>query len=249
MEKRLYPALGFAFVLLSILACGTTTTDEPGQQIEQPTSEPAAAPADTAVPPTAEPTQATAEQYFTEEFDSDTGNWSQVVALNGDEGHLDEADVTVEDGRLNFKLDKWLLAYRLYDPYEYEDVKIETRVDNRGTNINNVLLICRASDEGLYLVNIANSGLYAMYAWEAEPDVWTRIADGGSNRIRSGKETNEYTLECRGRDLILSINGNKTRNYTDNRFVFRSGKIGIGVASEDQIPVQLEFESVTISEP
>jgi hypothetical protein len=228
-------------IVLAILACtpGPVPTGAPTQPPAGPTE----------IPPTLEPTVPPAQQWFTEEFDTDTGNWSQVVEKNSNEGDPDLAKVSVADGSLHFDLDKQLIAYRLYDPYEYTDVRIDARVDNRGTNVNDVLLICRASDEGLYLVNIANSGLFAMYAYDGKTKVYSRIADGGSNKIKPGKEVNDYSLVCKDNKLTLYINDNKTRDYTDNRFGFRSGKIGVGIASEGQLPVIVDFESVKISEP
>ena len=157
--------------------------------------------------------------------------------------------ISVQDGRLTFNLDKWLIAYVFYDPFEYGDVRVDVSVENRGTNVNDVLLVCRSSDEGLYLVNIANSGLYSMYAWDGATDVYTRIADGGSKNIRSGKETNSYSLVCKDKKITLYVNDKKVREYTDNRFVFRKGHVGVGVASEKELPVKIEFEYVTISEP
>lgn len=228
-------------LILAMLAC------LPGPTPLAATQPPPAAA--TAVPATEAPTEPPAQQYFTEEFDSDTGSWSQIVQKNSEEGDTDLAKVTIADGRLKFNLDKELIAYRLYDPYEYTDVRIDTHVENRGTNVNDVLLLCRVSSEGLYLINIANSGLYAMYAWEAASNKYTRIADGGSTKIKSGKEFNDYSLVCKDKKLTLYINGNKTREYIDNRFVFRNGKIGVGVASENQVPVSVEFDSVKISEP
>jgi hypothetical protein len=226
-------------LLMGILAC------MPG-----PAPANTAPPADTAAPAaTAEPTQPAAEQYFTEEFNSDSGNWSQVVEKNGEEGDLSLVKVNVENGRLAFSLDKYLLAYRIYDPYEYTDVRVDAHVENRGTNVNDVLLICQASDEGFYLVNIANSGLFAMYAVEKASGTYTRIADGGSNKIKPGKEFNDYGLVCKGNKISLYVNGSKTRDYTDNRFAFRKGKVGVGIASEDQVPVSVEFDSVKISQP
>ena len=241
MLQRSSITLGFAALLIATLACGPTTTDVTAPPPDTAAPAQPAAPIDTPVP--------AAQQYFTEEFDGDISNWTKTVLKNSDEGDTDLAKVTVADGRLVFDLDKWLLAYVFYDPYEYEDVRIDARVENRGTNVNDVLLVCRSSDEGLYLVNIANSGLFSMYAWEAASDTYTRIADGGSNSIRSGKETNDYGLVCKDKRLTLYINDKKVRDYTDNRFVFRSGKVGVGVGSENQLPVKVEFDNVTISEP
>jgi hypothetical protein len=234
-------------LILAVLAClpgpVPTATVPPPPQVR-----------DTPVPvvvSTEAPTKAAAEEYFTEDFESDSGNWSQVVVKNGDSSEADtsSAKVGVEGGRLVFDLGKWLIAYNLYDPHEYTNVRIDAHVENRGTNVNDLLLICRASSEGLYLVNIANSGLYAMYAYDAARDSYTRLADGGSKKIKAGKEFNDYGLVCKDRDIILYINGNKTRQFTDNQFVFRSGKIGVGIASENQLPVKVEFDSVQISQP
>lgn len=221
---------------------------------ETPAPEPA--PAETEAPQEPEqpqepeePAQPAAQQFFKEEFDGDYSNWSQTVELNADDGDTSQADIYVDDGRLVFDLGKWLIGYVFYDPFEYEDVRIDVSVENRGTNTNNVLLVCRISDEGHYLVNIANSGLYAMYAFDGSRGSYARIADGGSTKIRPGKEVNLYTLICKGKDLIIYINDVETRKYTDNQFVFRDGLVGVGVASEDQLPVKLEFDWVEISEP
>lgn len=188
-------------------------------------------------------------QFFTEEFDGDTSNWSQKIELNAPEGNTSQAKISFEDGKAIFDFGKYLIGYLFYEPYEYANVRIDIRVDNRGTNVNNVLLVCRASDEGHYLINIANSGLFAIYAYDAFNKNYARIADGGSNKIKSGKDINDYAMVCNDKTLILYINGNETRRYTDNKYVLREGKIGVGVASENLIPIRLEFEYVKISAP
>lgn len=238
-------------VVVVSLACGSTTPSEPPAQppAQQQQQQPPAQVEPTQPPPPTQPPAPTSQQYYTEEWDADNPNWSTQIELNAKEGDTSQAKASVEDGRLVFDLGKWLIAYKFYDAYEYTDVKIDVRVDNRGTNINNVLLVCRVSDEGLYLVNIANSGLFAIYAYDGYKKSYARIADGGSNKIKSGKETNDYTLVCKDRTLLLYINGFETRRYTDNQYALRKGKVGVGVASENQVPVKLEFEYVTISEP
>jgi len=218
---------------------------EASQQPEQPqlTKPP--------VQPTEPPVQPpSAQEFFTEEFDGDVSNWSQSVELNGatSGGNINDGEISVENGRLIFDMGKYLIGYVIYDPYKYTNVRLDVRVDNRGTNKNNILLICRQSDEGHYLVNIANSGLFAMYAFDGAKNNYARIADGGSNKIKPGKEINEYALVCYERTLTVYINGSEVRAYTDNQYVYRDGLVGVGVASEDQLPVKVEFEWVKISE-
>jgi hypothetical protein len=91
--------------------------------------------------------------------------------------------------------------------------------------------------------------LYAMYAYNGANKTYARIADGGSNKIKAGKEINEYSLVCNERKLVLYINGNEVRSYTDNQYIFREGLVGVGLASENQLPVKVEFDWVKISEP
>jgi hypothetical protein len=242
----------FVFLLTVLvvvsLAC-ISSTETPSPEPPAAATEPPQAPTQ---PPETEPPappQPSAQEYFTEDFDGDISNWSQTIALNASDGDTSQADIHVEDGYLVFDLGKWLIGYVFYDPFEYSDVRIDVNVENRGTNVNNVLLVCRVSDEGHYLVNIANSGLYAMYAFDGSKGSYGRIADGGSTKIRPGKEVNEYTLVCKEKTLTIYINGVETRKYTDNQFVFRKGLVGVGVASEDQLPVKLDFDWVKISQP
>lgn len=249
----------FAFVLalmvLVSLAClGSTETPAPEPPPPAPVTQAPQQPEPPSQPEPPQPTEppqvaAQAQEYFTEEFDGDTSNWKQSVELNASEGDLSQANIYVEDGYLIFDMGKWLIGYVFYQPFEYSNVRIDISVDNRGTNINNVLLVCRVSDEGHYLVNIANSGLYAIYAYDGAKNNYARIADGGSTKIRPGKDINEYSLVCNDRTLIIYVNGHETRKYTDNQYVFRKGLVGVGVASEDQLPVKLEFEWVKISQP
>jgi len=256
MKSQYRMLFAFAILLLSVsLACyggfSPASTQlpateppvvaSPEQSQEQPTEPPVA---------TEAPVQSSsAQQYFTEEFDGGLDNWEQVVALNAKDGDTSQAKISVDNGRLIFDFGKWLIGYEFYKPHTYTDVRVDVSVENRGTNVNDILLVCRASDEGLYLVNVANSGLFSIYAFDGAKKSYTRIADGGSNKIKSGKETNEYSLVCKERKLTLYINGNVVRSYTDNQFVFREGQIGVGVASENQIPVKVEFDWVKISEP
>ena len=120
---------------------------------------------------------------------------------------------------------------------------------NRGTNNNNINLVCRYSDEGWYEIAIANNGLFWLYAYDAAKGNYVKLADGGSNKIKAGKEVNEYTFICNDRNLKLSINGFETTTYTDNQFVFRDGQIGVGLSSFNDVPVKVEFDWIKISQP
>ncbi len=232
-----------------------------GQQQQQPTDTPAAP-----APPTTAPTTAAGAQYFTEGFDKDTGQWTNFTVdasiqltspyslaslVQGNSGNM---SLKVEDGHLVFDLEgKGLWAYAVYNGTDYTDVRMEAVADNRGTNDNNVSLICRYSKEhGWYEFNIANSGLYDILYAKITPDnkvTYGRIADGGSNKIKQGKQVNTYGITCKGRTLALSINGFEVRRIDDNQFVLDKGKIGVSVSSFNTLPVNVLFDSVAISQP
>ena len=150
-------------------------------------------------------------------------------------------------------IDKYQWVYAFYDPYEYKNVSLEVVAENRGVNNNNVSLICRyTEDEGWYEFNIANNGLYWIYHAIVNSEgqvVYSKLADGGSNKVKQGKEINTYAITCEDRTLTLYINGKETRQLDDNNFVLRDGQVGVSVSSFDLLPVKVEIESIEISEP
>ena len=126
-------------------------------------------------------------------------------------------------------------AYVTYDAFEYDDVRLDVVAENRGVNANNVSLICRYSQaEGWYEFNVANSGLFDILYGHYTPDnkvIYRRLANGGSNKIKQGKDINSYGMSCKGRTLVVYINGFETRRIDDNEYVLRTGKVGVSVAS------------------
>ncbi len=103
-----------------------------------------------------------------------------------------------------------------------------------------------------YEFNIANNGLYWLYHGIIRSDgavIYTELADGGSNKIKAGKEVNTYEMICKDRTLSLIINGYETREYDENNYALRDGKIGVSVSSFNILPVKVEINEVTISQP
>jgi hypothetical protein len=121
--------------------------------------------------------------------------------------------------------------------------------DNRGKNNNNVSLICRESDEGWYEFNIANNGLYNILAYIDADRRYYNIYNGGSNAIKTGKDINVYTASCSGTELSLTINGVLAKKIKDSKYNLRDGKVGFSVSSFDVIPILVELDSFTVSQP
>lgn len=252
------------FILIVGLACSATAPEEaPAAAPAAPVEEPAAAPAEeadapappptavpepTAIPEPTEPPTPEAQRFFTEEFDGDLSNWDYFYFADDESGF----DISPDKGRLVFDITgEYNYVYSYYTPEIYEDVRVETEVNNRGFNNNNVSLICRYDEaEGWYEFNIANNGMYWIYVYdERGGQGFVELASGGSNEIRMGKDTNQYSAVCNGRKLTLYINGVETNSIEDNKFVLRDGMVGVSVSSFDVIPINVEVEWFTIMEP
>ena len=183
--------------------------------------------------------------FYFEDFEADSNTvdyWSWFLT-NGNEN---EFDIYTQDGNLVFDINGYdIYSYFAYDPWFYENVRVDTRAENRGKNNNNVSLICRGTEDGWYEFSIANNGLWWIWAYDGE---YTMLANGGSNAVNMGKGVNEYTIMCYGQTLALYINGVKTHSMQEKNFAFHEGQVGIGVSSFDVLPIVVEFDWVNISE-
>lgn len=266
--KALRPfALIASFVLMIGLACsidltGPAATEAPVQQpatdvpAPQPvnTEAPTAAAVNTEAPTAEAPTAAPANPFFTEEFDSgDLSQWTQFYIKGSDSADESKGSVTAANGVLDFKLDSVdLYSYLIYDGSTYKDVKLEVSATNRGKNNNNISLICRYSDSGWYEFSIANNGLYWIYAYDSTGVVskgYNQLTNGGSTKIKQGKDTNVYAISCQGDVLRLYINGNETAKWTDRQFKLPDGKVGINVSSVNVTPIIVDIEYFKIEQP
>lgn len=210
----------------------------------------------TSVPPTAVPTQspvptdepvAESEPYYTEEFDYVPDNWYYEVLM----GNEEKTDISVDNGKLTFTIEDYdTYAYVFYEDYIYEDVYLEAYASNRGSNDNMITLVCRYSDTGFYEVNIANNGLYDIYAYiEAMNTGYVRLYNGGSRNINMGIKSNTFAMSCEGNEIKLWVNGVLERTVEDNKYNLPEGLIGIGVSSFDSTPVIIDFDYVYIDLP
>jgi hypothetical protein len=209
-------------------------------------------------------TQTPASPYFQEDFNGGLDNWSHFVVDGsktsvGGNPQLVQKDFGtmtfgIKDGFLVFDLEspgQWI--YSTYDAQDYDDVRVDVSAENRGTNSNNVSLLCRyTADQGWYEFNVANSGLYNIYYASVSSDktvVYSKLADGGSNKIKSGTATNQYAIVCQGHTLSLYINTIHVRSFDDNQYGLKKGKVGVSVSSFTDLPAIVGFDWVKISQP
>lgn len=245
--------------LLLLTACQAAT---PGLT---PTSAPTATPLPPTPVPVSSPQGATATvtftpsptftpkpppRFFTEEFDSAPAYWSTLFA-SGDASRVESLN---QDGKLTFELyspNAWL--YAIYGAYEYDTVHIEARIENTGSDINYMGLVCSYDEQdGWFEFNISSDGSYTVLygQWLGEGVAnYMPLADGGSEYIITGNVINEIGIDCLGDTLQLYINGKLFRNIDVSRFELPGGKVGLAAASFQEVPVILAFDWVKVSEP
>ena len=75
------------------------------------------------------------------------------------------------------------------------------------------------------------------------------LLTGGTPAVKTGQSSNVYATICEGDQLSLFINQKLIETLTDKKFHFKEGQIGIGVSAPQSLPVDVEFVSLTVSEP
>ena len=259
MKLKLQKPFSFLLAVVAVvsLACsvdlyGTATPAQSNQTT--PAVDPGVETTQT-LPP--EQTFTDAQQFFTEEFDGNTDYWKYLV-VNGAKSQIIDGIVGLMSvrpigGLLIFDLQgQGAWVYAIYEPFTYSNARLDVKVNNRGSNNNNVSLICRKSEAGWYEFDIANNGLYEILYGQIQPDntvSYTPIADGGSTKIKSGLADNEYGIVCQDNILTLYINGTEARRLEDKKYLLPEGKVGISVSSFRDVPVIVDFYWVKISQP
>lgn len=188
------------------------------------------------------------DAYFLDEFDGDLSYYS-LFSMSGD---VDDPKMGVysDRGALVFDLqDDYLWPYILYDPWTYQDVRVDFEAENLGNNNNMVALICRYDpDRGWYEFNVTNSGLYDIYYYDAiQLKDYQRLYNGGSTAINMGQATNTYSIVCQGNNLSLYINGVLARTIQDSHL--KEGQVGFSVSSFENYPVIVNLNWFAVSEP
>lgn len=201
-------------------------------------------------PPTSTFTSTPPPRFFVEEFESPPLLWNTLYAS----GEPKQTDLLQQNGKLTFELyglNTWI--YAIYNGYEYEAVHLETRVEAYQSNPNSMGLVCHYSEQnGWYEFNLSGEGHYTLLygQWLAEGIArYTIIRSEPSDRIQRGSAINELGLDCADNSVQLSINGKIVRKVDVSRFGLKSGKVGLAVASFDDLPVILAFDWFKVSEP
>jgi serine/threonine protein kinase len=192
------------------------------------------------------------EKFFTEEFNSVLDkNWTQFATG----GNRNDMSANVKDGFLTFNLPATEMElYVNHTPETYDNVRIDLKVVNQNQNQASVFVVCRyQEDKGWYEFRIESDSFYRILyrSWNADKKGASsaKIYDGATPTIKTGKNTNEYTVICKDRTLALTVNGVEVRSVVDNNFVLSSGTVAIGAGSFKRSPIEISIDSLKVSQP
>jgi hypothetical protein len=246
MNKLLMP-----FLALLIAACqpalpppvtpavtATLTFIIPG-----PTSTPRPIATFTPAPPTPLP------RFFTEEFEGALPGWSML------QSNADSVPRTrLEEGALIVDMERpYQWAYIILGTEEYGEARLDALVQSRGTGPEALGLICRYSEaNGWYEFNISSDGSYNVLfgQWlEQGLATYAPIASADSEYLQRGAEKNEIGLACQEDTLWLYLNGKLFRKLDVSRFGLKEGRLGLAIASFENLPVTAAIDWVRVSAP
>ena len=186
--------------------------------------------------------------YFEEEFETIPAYWSTLYASGGN----GRAETYSRYGWLHFELyDANTWAYAIFGAHEYESVHIETRIENRASPVNYTGLLCNYNEQaGWFEFNLSVDGTYNLLfgQWLAE-DVarYSPILYDTSPYILADSPINAMGLDCYENTVQLYFNGKLFRKLDVSRFKLARGKVGLAVASFDDLPVIVAFDWVKVS--
>jgi len=183
--------------------------------------------------------------FFTEEFDvGGAPNWTYLTLGSTEDG----ANVYTENGNVVFEAtEPYTMTMLFYEPYVYDDVRLDSLVKNRGSNDFYYGLAARFGEGGFYLFAINPGGLYGIWLIDFQAGN-KMLRTGGSKSINVGKSENLLTAIIKGNELHLSINDVDIWTLEDDAFT-EAGYIGIGILSFENLPIKVNFDYVAISEP
>ncbi len=270
MNKRLL--LLIAVLVFVTLACDIGGIGAQATETPPPPPTEAPPPPPTVEEPVAEPgttgeTHVVEESsgYFVDEFDGDLEDWEHFVIVGNPDGKYIRQ---VGGDRVKFELPKQDTSV-YYDKtgFVMEDVLVETEVETVGGDDNGIMLFCRRSDKGWYEMRVHTVGRFAgtYEAYRFDPKLRSRNQNPYVNllkdieristyELKSGFQVNKIGLLCQEDEIRIMINGveelplnRKTDIIRDS--TLKEGTVGLGVMSMGWGPVNIEFESISASQP
>jgi hypothetical protein len=121
-------------------------------------------------------------------------------------------------------------------------------IDPSGSSSRYAGLICRSSQDGMYMAVIRADGTYSIFR-DTPQRPFALLAERKSDAILNGTTDNSLKLECIGDQINFYINGTQVESLTDMRYGLRFGRSGLFTkAGGDPLPDAIIFKDLRIEE-
>jgi hypothetical protein len=217
----------------------TLNPSAPTEIVETPTEAPTEGPTITPTPST-----------FIDDFATDT--WGDPKAVTNPPPQYTK--IYVEDNHLFFQInDQSTYIYKFAPPSFGPNVTVEVTTENFGQLLNNVALVCRASDLGWYEFRVSNSRTIEVYRYDPSlkaqyKNPYRAIRSRSPSDAILNTQPNKIKISCNGADLSLTINGKSVWSGQDKTLT-EGDKIGLGAMSEVTLPIKVSFTHVVVEKP
>lgn len=125
-------------------------------------------------------------------------------------------------------------------------VRMDIDTDRPGSQYGG--LICRSSQDGMYMAVIGIDGTYTIYR-DTPQSPFALLAEKRSEAILPGYTENELKLVCQGNTIEFYINGALVESFEDQRYGLVYGRAGIYTkAGGDPQPDAIIFSDLSIRE-
>ena len=125
---------------------------------------------------------------------------------------------------------------------------VHMEIDPSNSSSRYAGLVCRSSQEGMYMAVIRADGSYSIFRDTAQHP-FALLAERQSDTILSGDTDNTLKLECFGDQINFSINGTQVESLTDSRYEIKFGRSGLFTkAGGEPSPDAIVFKDLMIEE-
>lgn len=125
---------------------------------------------------------------------------------------------------------------------------VHMEIDPNSSSSRYAGLICRSSQDGMYMAVIRADGTYSIFR-DTPQRPFALLAQKHSDAIRIGAVNNSLRLECKGDQIIFSINGTLVESLTDTRYGLHFGRAGLYTkAGGEPNPDAIIFKDLVIEE-
>ncbi len=269
--KRLSKILPFVLIAFILMACSLTNALSGGNanpapaqkdaQVQPESSEQKGPPSQIGSDTTAqEPaTSATTGDLFEDEFNTASTQWSDTLTVTTQAaGGKAGSQVSADAGKLTFKFQaKETYAYKFLETTFPADVVLETQFVALNHINNGIAIVCRANDDltEWIEVRLTSRSKYTIYHYDKSikedqgKNPYEQLASGGIDvKTMYPMKDNVVRVTCSGSQLSLEINDVQVATL-DGLPILSGGRAGLGAMSTDVLPIGVQFDYLSISQP